>query len=91
MYPLKNRSTFPQSIVVTHESPEIASWNASAVHMVELTISLETGAQNAGAMKQIRNAELSGQQHTGQLSSHTQPLRLVQEGSFMSPVSHKFT
>ena len=30
-------------------------------------------------------------QHTGQLSSHTQLLRLVQEGSFMSPVSHKFT
>ena len=26
--------------------------------MVELTIPLETGAENAGAMKQIRNAEL---------------------------------
>ena len=26
--------------------------------MVDLTISLETGAENAGAMKQIRNAEL---------------------------------
>ncbi len=58
VYPLKNRYTFPQSIAVTHESPEIASWNASSVHMVELTIPLETGAENAGAMKQIRNAEL---------------------------------
>ena len=58
--------------------------------MVELTISLETGAENAGAMKQIRNAELvdSGKQDSSQA---TQPLRLVQEGSFMSPVSHKWT
>ena len=58
VYPLKNWYTFPQSIAVTHESPEIVSWNASSVHMVELTIPLETGAENAGAMKQIRNAEL---------------------------------
>ena len=57
-YPLKNRYTFPQSIAVTHESPEIVSWNASLVHMVELNIPLETGAENAGAMKLIRNAEL---------------------------------
>ena len=58
VYPLKNRYTFPQSIAVTHERTEIVSWNASSVHMVELTIPLETGAENAGAMKQIRNAEL---------------------------------
>ena len=58
VYPLKNRYTFPQFIAVTHERPEVASWNASSVHMVELTIPLETGAENAGAMKQIRNAEL---------------------------------
>ena len=58
VYPLKNRYTFPQSIAVTHERPEIVSWNASSVHIVELTIPLETGAENAGAMKQIRNAEL---------------------------------
>ena len=58
VYPLKNQYTFFQSIAVTHESPEIVSWNASSVHMVELTIPLETGAENAGAMKQIRNAEL---------------------------------
>ena len=91
VYPLKNRYTFPQSIAVTHERPEIISWNASSVHMVELTIPLETGAENAGAIKQIRNAELVDSGTQGQLSSHTQPLRLVQEGSFMSPVSHKFT
>jgi len=58
VYPLQNRYTFPQSIAVTHESLEIVSLNASSVHMVELTIPLETGAENAGAMKQIRNAEL---------------------------------
>jgi len=58
--------------------------------MVELTIPLKTGAENAGAMKQIRNSEIvdSGAQDSYQA---TQPLRLVQEGSFMSPVSHKFT
>ena len=50
------------------------------------------GVENAGAMKQIRNAEQvdSGTQDV-QLSGHTQPLRLVQEGSFMSPVSHRWT
>ena len=58
VYPLKNRYTFAQSIAVTHERPELVSWNASSVHMVELTIPLETGAENAGAMNQIRNAEL---------------------------------
>ena len=58
VYPLKNRYTFPQSIAVTHERPEIVSLNASLVHMVELTIPLETGVENAGVMKQIRNAEL---------------------------------
>ena len=58
MYPLKNRYTFVQTIAVTDERPEIVSWNASSVHMVELTIPLETGAENAGTMKQIRNAEL---------------------------------
>ena len=58
VYSLKTRYTFPQSIAVTHERPEIVSWNASSVHMVELTIPLETGAENAIAMKQIRNAEL---------------------------------
>ena len=47
-----------QYVAVTHESLEIVSLNASSVHMVELTIPLETGAENAGAMKQIRNAEL---------------------------------
>ena len=56
VYPLKNRYTFPQSIAVTHKRPEVVSSNASSVHMVELTIPLETGAENAGAMKQIRNA-----------------------------------
>ena len=68
VYPLKNRYTFPQSIAVTHERPEVVSWNASSVHMVELTIPLETGAENAGAMKQIRNAELvdSGTQDSNQ-------------------------
>ena len=58
VYPIKNRYTFPQSIAVTQERPELVSLNASSVHMVELTIPLETGAENAGAMKQIRNAEL---------------------------------
>ena len=51
VYPLKNRCTFPKSIAVTHERPAVVSWNASSVHMVELTIPLETGAENAGAMK----------------------------------------
>ena len=66
VYPLKNRYTLPQSIAVTHERPEVVSWNATSVHMVELTIPLETGAENAGAMKQIRNAELvdSGTQNS---------------------------
>ena len=56
--------------------------------MIELTIPLETGAENAGAMKWIRNAELvdSGTQDSYQ-ATLTQPLRLVQEGSFMSSVS----
>ena len=58
VYPLKNGYTFPQSIAVTHERPEIVSLNASSVHILELTIPLETGVENAGAMKQIRNAEL---------------------------------
>ncbi len=58
MYPLRNRYTFPQSIAVTHERSELVSWNASSVHMVELTIPIEMGTKNAGAMKQIRNAEL---------------------------------
>ena len=58
VYPIKNRYTFPQSIAVTHERPEIVSWNASSVHMVELTFPMEMGTKNAGAMKQIRNDEL---------------------------------
>jgi len=65
VYLLKTRYTFPQTIADTHERPEIVSWNASSVHMVELTIPLEMGTKNAGAMKQIRNAELSGQCHKG--------------------------
>ena len=41
--------------------------------MVELTIPLETGAENAGAMKQIRNAELvdSGIQYSYQVTFTT--------------------
>ena len=48
------------------------------------------GVENAGAMKQIRNAEVVDSS-TQDSYQDTQPLRLVQEGSFMSPVSHKWT
>ena len=58
VYHLKNRYTYPQTLAVTHESLEIVSWNASSVHMFELTIPIEMGTKNAGAMNQIRNAEL---------------------------------
>ena len=92
VYPLKNRCTFPQTIAVTHERPEFVSWNASSVHMVELTIPL-TGAENTGAMKQIRNTELvdSGTQYSYQATLTTVELKLVQERSFIFPVYHKWT
>ena len=78
MYPLKNRYTFPQTIAVSHERPEFVSWNASSVHMVELTIPLKTGAENAGAMKWIRNAELVD---SGTQDSYQATLTTVEVGS----------
>ena len=93
MYPFKNRYTFPQTIAVTDKRLEIVSWNASSVHMVELTIPLETGAENTGAMKQIRNTELvdSGTQDSYQATLTTIELKLVQERSLIFPVYHKWT
>ena len=56
---LPNRPyTFPQNIVVTDERPDIVDWNASSVHMVEFTISFETGIEEAASRKQINYAEL---------------------------------
>ena len=56
---LPNRPyTFPQNIVVTHERPDIVDWNASSVHMVEFTISFETGIEEAASQKQTKYAEL---------------------------------
>ena len=79
MYHLKNRYTFLPTIAVTHKRPEFVSWSASSVHMVELTIPLETGAENTGAMKQIRNTELvdSGTQDSYQATLTTVELKLV--------------
>ena len=41
--------TFPQNIAVTDERPDIVIWNASSVHMVELTILFESGIEDAAS------------------------------------------
>ena len=50
--------TFHQNFAVTDERPDIVVWNASSVHMVELTIPFETGIEDAASRKQLKYAEL---------------------------------
>ena len=60
--------------------------------MVELAIPLGTSAENAGAMKQIRNADLVD---SGTQDSYQATLTTVEVGSrgftFIFPVYHKWT
>ena len=45
--------TFPQNFAVTDERLDIVVWNASSVHMVELTIPFETGIEDASKYAEL--------------------------------------
>ena len=49
---------FPRTLLSPDERPDIIVWNASSVHMVELTIPFETGIEDAASRKQTKYAEL---------------------------------
>ena len=53
--------------------------------MVELTIPMETGTKNAGAMKQIRNAELSGQCHKDSYQASLTTIKFSSRGFIHVP------
>ena len=79
--------TFPQNFAVTDKRPDIVVWNASSVHMVELTIPFETGIEDAASRKQSKYAELV-ESADGVDSRPLSPLlKLVQEASSMSLAS----
>ena len=43
--------SFPSSVALTDERPDIVMWDSSKVHLVELTVSFETGLKDASQRK----------------------------------------
>ena len=50
--------TFPPSIALTNEKPDIVLWNSSTVHLVELTVPFESGLEEASSRKQAKYEDL---------------------------------
>ena len=50
--------TFPPSIALTDERPDIVLWNGSTVHLVELTVPFESGLEEASSRKQAKYEDL---------------------------------
>ena len=51
--------TFPPSVAVTDERPDIVMWDNSKVHLVELTVPHESGLEEASKRKTSKYADLA--------------------------------
>jgi hypothetical protein len=51
--------SFLPSVALTEERPDIVVWDSIKVHLVELTVSFETGLEEASQHKQIKYADLT--------------------------------
>jgi len=50
--------SFPPSVTLTNERPDVVMWDSSKVHLVELTVPFETELEEASQLKATKYADL---------------------------------